>query len=107
VLEGDDRQEVGPHDAGGARGLEVPEGVLVTPRRLDPKVADLGYVAQMQTLGRAVADGSLPAGAPDAAFGRRVLDVVCGAYASAGSGGPVPLPFAGPRDRTPLELWRG
>jgi predicted dehydrogenase len=88
-------------------GEPVAVPATTTPAGLDPKVADLGYVAQMQTLGRAVADGSLPAGAPDAAFGRRVLDVVCGAYASAGSGGPVPLPFAGPRDRTPLELWRG
>lgn len=77
------------------------------PTGLDPKVAELGYVEQLRALGRAVHAGSLPPGAPGAAFGRRVLDLVCGAYASAGSEGPVPLPFAGPRDRTPLELWRG
>jgi len=43
----------------------------------------------------------------DAAFGRMVLDVVCAAYASARSGKPEPSPFTGPRDRTPLQLWRG
>ena len=43
-----------------------------------------------------------------AAFGRRILDIVCAAYASAGQGGEwIALPFAGPRDRTPLQLWRG
>ncbi len=71
---------------------------------VEPMVVDLGYLAQMEALAAAAAGGTNPF---DAAFGRRVLDVVCGAYASAGSGGPVPLPFAGPRDRTPLELWRG
>lgn len=70
---------------------------------VDPHVFDLGYVGQIGAL------ATMAQGAPsplDAAFGRRVLDVVCGAYASAGSGGPVPLPFAGPRDATPLSLWR-
>jgi len=46
--------------------------------------------------------------AMDAAFGRKVLDIVCAAYASAGRGGaPEAVPFTGPRDRTPLQLWRG
>jgi hypothetical protein len=31
---------------------------------------------------------------------------VCAAYASAASGRPEPLPFAGSRDRSPLDLWR-
>lgn len=43
----------------------------------------------------------------DAAFGRMMLDIVCSAYASARTGKPEPSPFAGPRDRTPLQLWRG
>ena len=44
----------------------------------------------------------------DAAFGRDVLELICAAYASAGRGGAwVALPFDGPRDRTPLELWLG
>jgi hypothetical protein len=43
-----------------------------------------------------------------AAFGREVLQVVLGAYTSAGrSGATVPMPFTGARDRTPLQLWRG
>ena len=43
-----------------------------------------------------------------AAFGREVLQVVMAGYTSAGlAGEPVPLPFTGPRDRTPLQLWRG
>jgi myo-inositol 2-dehydrogenase / D-chiro-inositol 1-dehydrogenase len=44
----------------------------------------------------------------NATFGRLVLDVICAAYASAGNGSTsVAVPFAGPRDRTPLQLWRG
>mgnify|MGYP006270215449 CR=1 FL=1 len=43
----------------------------------------------------------------DAAFGRMMLDIVCAAYASARSGSAERTPFAGPRDRTPLQLWRG
>ena len=43
----------------------------------------------------------------NATFGRHVLEVVCAAYTSAGqAGAPIALPFAGPRDRTPLQLWR-
>jgi predicted dehydrogenase len=71
---------------------------------VDPLVAGLGFVEQLRAL-RAACGGRAPA--LDATFGRRVLDLVCAAYASAGSGGPVPLPFTGRRDRTPLELWRG
>jgi len=73
------------------------------PPDVQPIVVDLGYLAQMEALAAAAAGRPTPI---DARFGRLVLDVVCGAYASAGSGGPVPLPFSGPRDRTPLELWR-
>ena len=43
-----------------------------------------------------------------AAVGRLILDIVCAAYWSAGHGGdPEPVPFTGPRDRIPLELWHG
>jgi len=78
-------------------GAPVPAGV-------DPHVVELGYVQQMHALAALARGGAAPA--MGAAFGRRVLDVVCGAYASAGSGGAVPLPFAGSRDATPLSLWR-
>jgi hypothetical protein len=40
------------------------------------------------------------------AFGRLVLDVVCAAYTSARTGAPEAVPFTGPRDRTPHQLWR-
>lgn len=70
-----------------------------------PQVDAFGFVDQ---LAEAVA---VAGGAPvtcGAAFGRVVLEVVCAAYASAGHGGDeVALPFAGARDRTPLQLWLG
>ena len=71
------------------------------PRRL----VDLGYVPQLATFVDDVARGAAPE--VGAAFGRAVLDVICGAYASSGQGDAVPLPFTGPRDKTPLELWQG
>jgi hypothetical protein len=38
-------------------------------------------------------------------LGRQVLDVICAAHWSAGRDAvEVPLPFPGPRDRTPAEL---
>lgn len=70
----------------------------------DP-LRDYGYAAQL----RAFADDLAARRRPmmDARFGRAVLEVVCAAYASAGRGGePVRLPFDGPRDLSPLELWR-
>jgi predicted dehydrogenase len=77
----------------------VPDGV---PRQLE----ELGYLAQIESFALDLQQERQPAlGAP---FGRRILDVVCAAYSSAGQGGDwVPLPFTGPRDRTPLQLWRG
>ncbi len=70
-----------------------------------PLIEQLGYVGQLRALQASMDNGRGPMS--DARFGRDVLDVVCGAYTSAGRGSAaVPLPFAGPRDRTPLELWR-
>jgi predicted dehydrogenase len=75
----------------------APEGVI-------PELDAFGYVRQLAAAA-AVAEGATTP--MDAEFGRRVLDIVCAAYASAGrSGAPERVPFAGPRDRTPLELWR-
>jgi predicted dehydrogenase len=66
----------------------------------------LGYAAQLRALVDDVAQGREPL--MSATFGREVLQVVLAAYTSAGLGGEqVPLPFTGPRDRTPLQLWRG
>jgi myo-inositol 2-dehydrogenase/D-chiro-inositol 1-dehydrogenase len=77
----------------------IPEGV---PRQLE----ELGYLSQIESFALDLQRDRQPE--LGAAFGRRILDVVCAAYASAGRGGEwVDLPFAGPRDRTPLQLWRG
>lgn len=71
-----------------------------------PAIEQFGYLAQLQSLVTDVARGETPMMSAD--FGRRVLEVVCAAYSSAGQGGElVSVPFAGPRDRTPLQLWRG
>jgi hypothetical protein len=61
-------------------------------------------VAQLEELLDDFAQGREPL--MGAAFGRDVLELVCAAYTSAGRDGePIALPFDGPRDRTPLELW--
>lgn len=85
-------------------GVEVPlPGV---PAGVAPQLEQLGYLPQMESFALDLAHDRQPA--VGAAFGRSVLDVVCGAYASAGrSGAWIELPFDGPRDRTPVELWRG
>jgi predicted dehydrogenase len=77
----------------------IPEGV---PRQLE----ELGYLPQLESFAVDLQQGRDPElGAP---FGRSILDLTCAAYASAGQGGEwVALPFTGPRDRTPLQLWRG
>jgi predicted dehydrogenase len=71
-----------------------------------PVIETGGYLAQLLALANDVAHGETPV--MSAEFGRLVLDVVCAAYRSAGRDAAVErLPFEGPRDRTPLELWRG
>jgi myo-inositol 2-dehydrogenase/D-chiro-inositol 1-dehydrogenase len=70
------------------------------------QIEQYGYLAQMRALASDLQHGTTPL--MSASFGRLVLDVVCAAYCSAGRGGaPQALPFAGARDRTPLQLWRG
>lgn len=63
----------------------------------------LGYVDQIAALAADAAAGRTPGVGP--AFGRLLLDVVCAAYTSARTGQSEPVPFTGPRDRTPHELW--
>ena len=71
-----------------------------------PLLEQLGYAAQLRALVDDVSAEREPM--MSAAFGREVLQVVLAGYESAGLGGElVPLPFTGPRDRTPLQLWRG
>jgi predicted dehydrogenase len=70
---------------------------------VDAHIEQLGYVDQMLTLRDVVGGAPSPI---DARFGRRVLDVLSAAYSAANTpGASVPLPFAGPRNRTPHQLW--
>lgn len=88
--------------------LEVNGEPVVLPRPTAPVAAieQFGYLGQLQALVDDVSAGREPA--MSASFGRTVLDIVCAAYRSAGRNGDAEhLPFQGPRDRTPLQLWRG
>jgi predicted dehydrogenase len=80
---------------------------LVAPRDgIDPRLEQFGYLGQLESFVDDFATGQPPL--IGAAFGRLVLEITCAAYASAAAGGtPIDLPFTGPRDRTPLQLWRG
>ena len=68
--------------------------------RTDPRLEQLGYVDQLLDL---VGDATVGQTAEQA---RLVLEVICAAYASAGSAEPVSLPFTGDRSATPMQLWR-
>ena len=69
----------------------------------DPHLEHYGYIDQMLTLRDVVGGAPSPI---DARFGRRVLDVLSAAYTAASKpGSSVSLPFAGPRNRTPHQLW--
>lgn len=77
-----------------------------SPEGDEGKLRDFGYVDQIcETVyafraERAVATST-------AAFGRQVLDIVCAVAVSASRGGePVPLPYDGPRDVSPIEILR-
>jgi myo-inositol 2-dehydrogenase / D-chiro-inositol 1-dehydrogenase len=70
-----------------------------------PQLEQYGYIGQLQAFLDDLEHGRRPL--MDVNWGRMVLDVVCAAYASAASGEPEPTPFRGPRNRTPLQLWRG
>ena len=61
---------------------------------------DLGYVEQMNRL------FTQPAALPPLSFGRRVLQTICAAYVSAGTGKEIALPYSGPQNLTPIELFR-
>jgi predicted dehydrogenase len=84
-----------------------------SPKRLAPAPGDLptdqlhhlGYLDQIAALAADTRARRTPRVGP--ALGRLVLEIVCAAYASANTGAPEAVPFTGPRDRTPHELWRG
>jgi myo-inositol 2-dehydrogenase/D-chiro-inositol 1-dehydrogenase len=66
-------------------------------------VDDYGYAPQLKRFWTNIRTGRpVPA---TSRLGRQVLDVICAAHWSAGRDAiDVPLPFTGPRDRTPAEL---
>ncbi len=71
-----------------------------------PPLLDYGYVGQLAAFWADVDHRRRPL--MDATFGRTVLDIVCAAYTSAQRAGAMEsVPFAGRRDCTPLEMWRG
>lgn len=79
--------------------LPAPRGDLPSP-----KLEQMGYAPQLESLLDDFDAGRTPE--MGARFGRQVLDLICAAYSSAGHDGrDEPLPFTGPRDRTPLQLW--
>lgn len=82
--------------------LELPE----TPVGLAvPVVSQFGYIDQLTSMLADFGAGRAPFMSGE--FGRHVLDITCAAYASAAAGGAeVSVPFEGPRDLTPLQLWR-
>ncbi len=70
-----------------------------------PLLDQLGYVEQLRDAEMAWRSHRSSA-VSDVHFGRDVLEVVCAASLSARSRTETPLPYAGPRDRAPIELWR-
>jgi predicted dehydrogenase len=97
------RLELVPHPSVEVNGVPV---VLPSPPAglATPQLYHLGYVAQLEALTADVDAGRPPTPGPQ--LGRHVLDIVCAAYLSARTGREEPVPFTGPRDRTPLQLWR-
>ena len=81
---------------------EVP--VTSDPDR-PPQLDAFGYVEQLRQAEAAWRVGRSPL-VSDVHFGRQVLEIVCAAALSARARVETPLPYAGPRDRTPIELWR-
>lgn len=72
---------------------------------IPPQLDELGYVAQLRDAEQAWRAGR-PSTISDVHLGRQLLEIVCAAAVSARTGEEVALPFTGPRDRTPVELWR-
>ena len=79
-----------------------PVPVALSHPDADPSLEQFGYVDQLLDL----VDGAREKGQTVHAA-RHVLELICAAYRSAGTGDEVPLPFDGDRTLTPMELWRG
>ncbi|HEU5084423.1 MAG TPA: Gfo/Idh/MocA family oxidoreductase [Acidimicrobiales bacterium] len=72
---------------------------------IPPQLDELGYVAQLRDAELAWRAGTSST-ISDVHLGRQLLEIVCAASVSARTGDEVPLPFSGPRDQTPAQLWR-
>lgn len=70
-----------------------------------PQLDRFGYVEQLRDAEASWRSGRASA-VSDVHLGRDVLEVVCAASEAARTGEEVPLPWTGPRDRSPIELWR-
>lgn len=70
-----------------------------------PQLDRYGYVEQLRDAEASWRAGRTSA-VSDVHLGRDLLELVCAAAESARTGTEVPLPWRGPRDRTPVELWR-
>jgi predicted dehydrogenase len=95
------RAEIHPEPSVEYNGEPVAMG---TPTSSRPTVEQYGYRQQWSAFIDHATHGSEPA--MGVAVGAMVLDLICAAYWSARTGDWVATPFGGPRDRTPLELWR-
>lgn len=96
------RAELLPQPHLEVNGTEV---AIPSPTGKVPALEHYGYRGEWAAFLQNLASGTRPV--MDAAFGRMMLDIVCAAYTSARTGAPEATPFTGPRDRTPLQLWRG
>lgn len=97
------RLELLPHVGLERNGAQVRLPDL--PDGIPAALLEMGYLGQLESFAQDLAERRTPELGP--AFGRSVLDLTCAAYASAGQGGEwVALPFSGPRNCTPHELWR-
>ena len=105
------RLELAPHARLEIDGEPVPLAGLPLPGAGEGddsgsvrRATELGHVAQVAGFA-GLLDRSGGAVCP-AGFGRLVLDVICAAASSAALGGEgVAVPFAGPRDLTPSQLY--
>lgn len=79
-----------------------PEGTGLGP---PPQLDQYGYVEQLRDAEAAWRAGRSST-ISDVHLGRQLLEIVCAASVAARTGDEVPLPYDGPRDRTPVELWR-
>ena len=70
-----------------------------------PQLDRYGYVEQLRDTEASWRSGRAST-VSGVHLGRDLLEIVCAAAESARTGDEVALPWTGPRDRTPIDLWR-